>query len=186
MPARISAPGLRLLWRLKQPLQSAITVLAPDRNPDGPQEAYIGPSGERHPIGDEPVTEQPVASLTVTEEFLSDWQDEWHTINMEGFDDDVQPDPEDVPPTFEPLVVTASNGRFVSINDYLEAVHPWLLERRDQILRARHVADDDYELDDTESLLIAVNDAELVRAEDEGEWLAALRWIFETSHSQQT
>ncbi len=43
---------------------------------------------------------------------------------MEGFDDDVQPEPGEEPPTFDPLVVTASNGQFVTVHDYVSAVHP--------------------------------------------------------------
>ncbi|KAK1750480.1 hypothetical protein QBC47DRAFT_438846 [Echria macrotheca] len=187
MPAQLSVPGRRLLLRLKEPIHSAITVLATNLDPDGPQEAYFDPSGQHHAIGNEPVTEPPVASLTVTEEYLSDWQNEWYTINMEGLDDD-DSEPEDMPPTFEPLVVTASNGRFVSIQDYVGAVYPWLMQRREQILRARHVAEEDYEPgadgEEEEALLVALDDPELVRAEDEGEWLATLRGIFE-ARSQQ-
>ena len=63
------------------------------------------------------------------EENLGDWEDAWCDINYEGFDEDIQPAPEDLPPTFEPLVVTASSG-FVSIHDYVSAVHPWLMARR--------------------------------------------------------
>lgn len=54
-------------------------------------------------------------------------QDERWTINMKGFDEDVRPAPGDVPWRFEPLVVTASNGEFATMHDYVSAVHPWLM-----------------------------------------------------------
>ena len=125
----LSQSGRRLLWNLQGPLSSALSVLAEDGNPDGPCEPYLN-GNDRHPIGSESITEQPVVTSTVMEENLGDWEDAWCDINYEGFDEDIQPAPEDLPPTFEPLVVTASNGGFVSIHDYVSAVHPWLMARR--------------------------------------------------------
>ncbi|KAK4234568.1 hypothetical protein C8A03DRAFT_37649 [Achaetomium macrosporum] len=176
-------PGKRLLWSLEGPLRSAISVLAEDLNPDGPREPYItirrGQASEedRHPISNEPITAQPVASLTVTEEYLSHWLDKWWTINQEGFDKDVQPAQGDEPPTFEPLVVTASNGEFVTIHDYVSA-----------ILRASHAGEDDYTpgaAADDERLLICAQNTEMVSAQDEREWLETLRWIFEENERRR-
>jgi hypothetical protein len=190
--AFISESGRRLFWTLQGPLDSAISVLGEDRNPDGPREPYLrhgdgdGGGDDLHPISNEPITEKPIATLTVTEEYLSGWQDEWWNINYEGYDEDVQPSPDDLPPTFEPLVVTASNGEFVSVHDYVSAVHPWLMARREQILRARHVADDDYAPGPVEErLLVCAQDTELVVAEDEQEWLSTLRGIFEENRRRQ-
>ena len=181
----LSQSGRRLLWNLQGPLSSAISVLAEDGNPDGPREAYLH-GNDRHPITNEPITEHPVVTLTVMEENLRDWEDAWWDLNYEGFDEDIQPAPEDLPPTFEPLVVTASNGEFVSIHDSVSAVHPWLMVRREQILLARHVADDDYMPGAVEErLLVRAQDTELVNAEDEEEWLAALRSIFENRGRQE-
>lgn len=186
---RISQPGRRLLWNLQGPLSSAISVLAEDENPDGSREPYFrhGDDGtDRHPISNEPVTEQALATLTVTEENLSGWQDEWWNINGEGFDEDVQPWRGDLPPTFEPLVVTASNREFVSIHDYLSAVHPWLMARHKHILRARHVADDHYVPGLVEErLLVLAQDTELVFVVDEQEWLADLRSNFEENRRRR-
>ncbi|KAG7288133.1 hypothetical protein NEMBOFW57_007656 [Staphylotrichum longicolle] len=189
---RLSQPGRRLLWSLQGPLSSAISVLAEDENPnpDGPREPYFRHGGDGtdrwHPISNEPVTEQRLTTLTVTEENLSGWQDEWWNINGEGFDEDAQPAPGDLPPTFEPLVVTASNGEFVSIHDYVSAVHPWLMAGREQILRARHVADDHYVPGLVEErLLVVAHDAELVFVVDEQEWLADLRSNFEENRRRR-
>lgn len=144
----LSQPGQRLYWTLQGPLNSAIFVMPNNLDPDAPREAYFQQtlSGTSwHPIAQEPITEQPVASLTVQEVHLSDWQTEWYTMNQEGFDEDVQPAPEDFPPEFKPLVVTASSpGGFVTVHDFVSAVHPWLMDQRDQILRARNVEDEGY------------------------------------------
>jgi hypothetical protein len=175
----VSDPGRRLFWTLQGPLNTAISVLAEDCNPDGPREPYLRQGTTYHPIGNEPITTRRFATLTVTEESIDTWRDEWDNLNYEGFDEDIRPAPEDLPPTFEPLVVTASNGEFVSVHDYVTAVHPWLMARREQILRARNVADDRYTPEEVEErLLVAVQNAEMVVAEDEQEWLAALREPF--------
>lgn len=185
--AGLSRPGKRLYWTLQGPLSASIFVMPEDLNPDAPREAYFRQTlagTTWHPIATEAVTEQPVASLTVGEEHLSDWQDEWWTINMEGFDDDVEPAPEDVPPKFEPLVVTASE-EFVTVHDFVSAVHPWLMGLRQQILRAKNVADEDYMPSADARLLVAADRPELVRVEDEQEWLGTLRWCFEENRRRQ-
>ncbi|KXX75178.1 hypothetical protein MMYC01_209620 [Madurella mycetomatis] len=106
---------------------------------------------------------------------------------MEEFDEDVQPEPGDKPLKFEPLVVTASNGDSVTIHDYVSAVHPWLTARREQIPRAKHVADDEYTPGTTdEKLLVSADNADLVSAQDEKEWLATLRRAFERKQAPPT
>lgn len=104
MPApmvSLSQPGQRLYWTLQGPLSSSIFVLGDDLNPDGPREPYFRQTLEAttswHPVGQEPATMEPVASLTVHEENLHDWANEWAAVNQEVFDEDVQPSPEDVP-----------------------------------------------------------------------------------------
>ncbi|KAL0939596.1 uncharacterized protein CTRU02_206206 [Colletotrichum truncatum] len=103
--ALISQPAKRLYWTLQGPLTSSIFIMPEDYSPEAPREPYFQQTltdTTWHPISQEAMTEQPVASLTVGEEHLSDWQDTWWTLNQEGFDEDVQPAPDDEPPTFEP------------------------------------------------------------------------------------
>lgn len=180
--ALLSEPGKRLYWTLQGPLSTSISVMGEDLDPDAPREAYFRQTlagTTWHPVAREPVTEQPVASLTVHEENLADWQDEWWTANQEGLDEDVQPAPGAEPPRLEPLVVTAaSNGEFVTVHDFVSAVHPWLMARREQILRAKNVDDENYTPDPGARLLVAADRPEMVIAEDEDEWLGALRWAF--------
>ncbi|KAH0439161.1 hypothetical protein CcaCcLH18_02956 [Colletotrichum camelliae] len=179
----LSQPGRRLYWTLQGPLSSALFVMPNNLDPDAPREAYFQQtlSGTSwHPIAQEPVTEQPVASLTVQEVHLSDWQNEWYTMNQEGFDDDVQPAPEDFPLEFKPLVVTASSpGAFVTVQDFVSAVHPWLMGQRNQILRARNIDDEEYTPGPDERLLITADSPESLSVEDEQEQLGTLRWLFD-------
>ncbi|KAL0934975.1 uncharacterized protein CTRU02_209566 [Colletotrichum truncatum] len=90
-------------------------------------------------------------------------------INQEGFDEDVQPAPDDKPPTFEPLVVTASSGDFVTVHDFVSAVHPWLTARRDLILRAKNVYNDTYLPGPNEKLIVSAGYPEVVVANYEQE-----------------
>lgn len=49
---------------------------------------------------------------------------------------------------------------------------------RDQILRAKNVADQDFTPSSEARLLVSTDSPELVRAKDEQEWLATLRWCY--------
>lgn len=180
--ADLSIAGRRLLWTLQGPLSSSIFVLSEDRNPDGARELLLRqtPAGVSwHPIAREPITHIPVASLTVKETHLDEWRDEWYTINQEGFDEDVQPDPADFPPKFDPLVVRASSRDFVTVQDFVSAVHPWLMERRGEILRAMNVANEEYTPPASARLLVSATRPEELSVEDEDEWMLALRWNYE-------
>ncbi|KAJ2984854.1 hypothetical protein NUW58_g5841 [Xylaria curta] len=93
-PPFMSRAAQRLFWALQGPLSSSIFVMSEDLNPDGTREPYFRQTlagTSWHPISQESMTQEPVASLTVMEQNLGDWQDEWWTINQEGFDEDVQP-----------------------------------------------------------------------------------------------
>lgn len=184
----LSKAGRRLYWTLQGPLESSISVLPEDLNPDAPREAYFYQTLAEtlwHPISHEAITEQPVASIIVEEEHLSDWQNQWYTLNQEGFDENIQPQPEDFPPEFQPLVVTASAADgFVTVHDFVSAVHPWLMGLREQILRARNVEDEDYEPDPDEKLVVAASSPESLSVEDEEEELATLRWLFQGTQQQ--
>ncbi|KAL8388753.1 hypothetical protein RB599_010078 [Gaeumannomyces hyphopodioides] len=92
----LSPAGRRLYWTLQGPLaSSAISVMPENLNPDAPHEpcyrgqapADDGTATAWHPISQEPITEQPVASLTVMECNLDYWRDGWYDINIEPNDD---------------------------------------------------------------------------------------------------
>lgn len=176
--ADVSAAGRRLYWTLQGPLTSAVSVIHDAIFPDPslPHEHYFrgqSPDGTAswHPISRESITKFPRSSLTVTEEFLHDWQNQWWTINAEGFNDMTGYDPGDrEPPTFDPVVVTASNGEFVTIHDFLTTLHPFLMNHRDQLLRAMHLGEDeDYIPTGEERVLIDMLRVDSLYAREEDE-----------------
>ncbi|KAH7355067.1 hypothetical protein BKA65DRAFT_581752 [Rhexocercosporidium sp. MPI-PUGE-AT-0058] len=160
--AWLSQPAKRLYWTLQAPLSTAITVMPLDLNPDTLREAYFRQTlagTTWHPVSESPISEPPVASVE------------------EGLDEADEPEGE--PPEFGPLVVTASNGQYVMVHDYVIAVHPWLMEQKVQILKARNVVeDDDYEPAGNERLLLQLDRPAMISAEDEDEWKESLRWRF--------
>ncbi|KAH7317038.1 hypothetical protein B0I35DRAFT_410149 [Stachybotrys elegans] len=166
----------RLYWVLHGS-SGSVNVLNRQCNPDGPRETYA----DRHPIAHEPATAPQVAILTVGEDSLNYWQDEWWTINQEGYDEDVQPDPDEEPPLFKPLTIVASNGSFITINDYVSALHPWLIQRLDLILRAKFVWDDHYTRDHSASWLVGLGRPALVRVEEKDNWHEMFRRRYEQS-----
>lgn len=184
----ISPAGRRLYWTLQGPLaSSAISVMPEDLNPDGQHELYYRrqePAATAwHPISQESITEQPVASLTVTEYNLDYWRDGWWELNIEPNDDILDVDAEEfpgMPPKFDPVVVSASNGQFVTIHDYLSAVHPWLMDRRMLILRAKYeLLDENFVPTADQKMLVCPEPPHCVGADMENEWRESLRWRFE-------
>ncbi|KAK4203022.1 hypothetical protein QBC40DRAFT_275272 [Triangularia verruculosa] len=191
----LSAPARRLIWTLQGPPSTAITVMPPDLNPSSPnREPFYRPPpapnqpASFHQIFGEPISDPPAASITVQEEYLGDWRNEWYTLNQEGFDGSEPNEEEysDMPPEFAPLVVTASpagpgNGEFVTVGDYIRAVHPWLMGLRRQIVKARDVAGLTGGDEDGQGvrLMVTADRPELVRVEEEGEWMGTLRWCWE-------
>lgn len=110
------------------------------------------------------------------------WRDEWWTLNQEGLDG--VDEPEWQPPEFEPLVVTASNGQYVTVHDYVTAVHSWLMDHKEQIIKARNlVEDDEYEPEGNERLLVQLDQPGEITAEDEDEWKQGLVWRFQNGRT---
>ncbi|KAK5631724.1 hypothetical protein RRF57_007438 [Xylaria bambusicola] len=159
--ADLSMADYRLLWTYWDP--SSILVLPKDCNPDGARELLLRqtPAGASwHPTAQEPMRYIPGASVTVKEA--------------------------DFPPKFDPLVqVEASLRDFVTVQDFASAVHPWLMERRTEILRAINVTDEEYKPPASARLLVSATRPEELAVEDENEWMSALRWNSEREQHHQ-
>lgn len=183
--AWLSQPAKRLYGTLQGPVSTAVTVMPLDLNPDAPREAYFRQTlagTTWHPISESPITEIPVASIVIKETSLMYWRDEWWTLNQEGLDG--VDEPEWQPPEFEPLVVTASNGQYVTVHDYVTAVHSWLMDHKEQIIKARNlVEDDEYEPEGNERLLVQLDQPGEITAEDEDEWKQGLVWRFQNGRT---
>jgi hypothetical protein len=154
----------RLYWELHGS-SGTVTVLDEDCNANGPHEAYT----DRHAIADNPATIPQVAILRVSEENLDGWKDRWWDVNYEGYDDE-EPAPGEVPPYFKPLTIMASNGIFITVDDYVAALHPWLLQRLDLILRAMFYYEEDYTRDPTAKWLVRLSTPAWVSVEEKDFW----------------
>ncbi|KAL8357735.1 hypothetical protein RB601_009265 [Gaeumannomyces tritici] len=196
----LSAAGRRLYWTLQGPLplaSSVVSVMPENLDPDAPHEPYYrgqtladtGTAAAWHPISQESITERPVVSLSVMELNLDYWRDGWYDINIEPNDDLYPSDQEEfegMPPKFDPVVVTASNGQFITIHDYLSTVHPWLVERRLLILRSRYeLIDDNKVVTGDEKILVFADPPDGVSADLEDEGLRGLRLSFEQQQQRQ-
>lgn len=120
---------------------------------------YRVENGTWHPVGDEPVSKPPVSSVSVEIDTWSVWESEWGDVHIpdcssdrsvvscpeeecDFSDDDGKPVQltkccgERRPAELIPLTVHASTKPFVTVHDYLTAVHPWLRAKRPELLRA--------------------------------------------------
>ncbi|GKT43426.1 uncharacterized protein ColSpa_03607 [Colletotrichum spaethianum] len=138
---RPSPASRRLLWTLNGPLESAIQV-APDQyyKPGDVMEPYfrlsevnIAPSW--HPVSRESLMVPQVPAVTVRIECLDDWEQLWVELNRYCLDtknDPQRPRAKDVQ-----LEVTKTAGsEFLTIHEYVSAVHPWLMGMRERLLYA--------------------------------------------------
>lgn len=152
-----SRAGGRLKWTLPAPLKSAISVLANDRAPNGPSEPYFRQTlsgGTWHPVSEEPISEPPQPSITVKVFELATWGDQWEEYHEHADrgdpdcvfapSDDEGPGEllrccgEQRPEPPQPLVITATK-KYVTVHDYVSAVHAWLMEHFDDISSAVNI-----------------------------------------------
>jgi hypothetical protein len=146
---------MRLHWFLSKddPL-GAITIIQDATDSDSPQEPY-SPS---HPISNLSLTTPPVSAITVSLKILDEYAQEWVSVHREHAD----PEEDDCPdhdaarfdaegeveyccdqdrpsPGPQIEVVAKELGAFVTIGDFVEAVHPWLRSLDSQLRAAKGV-----------------------------------------------
>ncbi|OIW29558.1 hypothetical protein CONLIGDRAFT_680401 [Coniochaeta ligniaria NRRL 30616] len=146
----------RLRWVLDGPLETAIAVLKqPYHDPDTTPEPYCTLQGNElvwHAVTQAPYTEPKVSSVTVSVTEIDDWEYQWselhyrHTDPPDGDDDDE--DEDDWPSECcgdhaDTKLVVKATGEYVTVHDYVSAVHPWLLRKHDELLEALAVLDDE-------------------------------------------
>lgn len=177
----------RIRWVLDGPLETAISVMnQPYHEPDTKPEPYWTSSGGWHALAQEPYTEPKVSSITVSVSQIDDWEDQWRELHLdcadppsddEGEDEDFpseccgeqRPHPQDMT-----LVVKASK-EFVTIHDYVSAVHPWLMRIYDDLLGALAVLDDAQtrlSLPAGEHLMVTFGGPDLLSVGTKDEWLS--------------
>lgn len=160
--ALLTKDAQRLRWALDGPLTTALSVMQePYHDPEAgsPEPYFNSQNGSWHAVSQTPYTDPKISSVTVTVWQLDDWEYQWVELHRghstppdhSGDDDDDYDDYDDFPleccgmqrprPQNLSLVVRAT-GDFLTVHDYVSAVHPWLLQKRDNILGALGVFDD--------------------------------------------
>ncbi|KAK0746791.1 hypothetical protein B0T18DRAFT_412432 [Schizothecium vesticola] len=146
---------MRLRWCIRAPASSAIFVLDLATDPDSPQQPYYSPShpGGVHPVGSEPATDPPVSALRLAIAALDGWAGDWSMAHgdyescyrSQEFDENdelVRCCGKDRPGPGPHLdIIPASTQPFITVNDIIEPVHPWLLGLEDEIRVARGLPD---------------------------------------------
>lgn len=147
----------RLFWTLQGPLEESVSVMQDKQSPDSDLEPYHAttPDGDGwHPISKKPMTKPPVTYIFVGVDYLERWAEDWAEMHAHCINED---DPEtenmhreeddpllrccgvECPPEQVKLEVRASKQPFVTIHDYLTAVHPWIMGQRENLLTAMNV-----------------------------------------------
>ncbi|CAA9966662.1 hypothetical protein PTMSG1_10021 [Pyrenophora teres f. maculata] len=189
----------RLFWTLSSPLTSAISVMEDKwHDPDVPLEPYcvqIETSLIWHSIAQSPLTEPKISSVTVSVEQLDDWEEAWWELRQDNDDivpvgtafesdedDDEDSDPDDrkralrscyagMPRDVKATLDVRATGNFITVHDYVSAVHPWLVGLREQILKASGDLLDDIPLPGNTRFVVDVFPSpDCVSAVEEGEW----------------
>jgi hypothetical protein len=157
-------PGrLGLIWPLNGPLSTTILIKQGD-NPPEPYCNRTGTSTDQwHALATSSLTEPKISSITVQVNELEMWEDDWYERHCQHSDPDSDYGPDfewQAFPDWDPevdegemqlvkccgelrprdkkasLTVTpASDGQgFVTLHDYLSAVHPWLMSLRTELI----------------------------------------------------
>jgi hypothetical protein len=156
---QISTAGKRLFWRLNGPLETAIHVAPSEYSePSDVMEPYFGPDGSLHPVSQASLMEPPVSSMTVRIQCIDELEYNWtskHWLCGEGPVNDVYPRrlgprPDDKSPnphlyvveccgqkrpwSYDTYLQVDAKGEFLTVHEYVSAVHPWLMAMRDTLL----------------------------------------------------
>lgn len=141
---RASVDALRLRWLVKdEPVKATIHVLDDALDPKSAQQPYQNDSGELHPISKASISTKPLKELDVT---LPDLENV-NTYNECPEDDPDYVDGEGLPYDEPTCSVTASNGEFITIADYINAVNPWLLSLRDRYFEDAPIPGEEFDPD---------------------------------------
>ncbi|CEJ82304.1 hypothetical protein VHEMI02375 [[Torrubiella] hemipterigena] len=127
-------PGfLSLRWNFKQgPLSDVIKVLADATDANSDQAPWADKDGKFHDVSELSISDPPISSIRLSVDVLDRDADADENGDNEAADE--EDDSEDKGPSLE---VKSSSKPFVTIGDYVAAVHPWILSLRDEYLEKR-------------------------------------------------
>ncbi|KAH6866114.1 hypothetical protein B0T10DRAFT_554158 [Thelonectria olida] len=195
---QISEAAKRLFWTLQGPLESSIFVLEDVNNPLGPREPYCRQASAEtswHPISQEPLTQSRETSLSVRISPLDTWKLDWFESHEHADPDDpscvyelvnghmslVQCCGEDKPTNLAPFAVKVSDKPYLSIHDFITAVHPVLMGLRQDLLAALGIPDG-RPLPEEIRLMVDCSLGDWLRIKQEDEWTREMR--FRHRHQQ--
>ncbi|SPO07080.1 uncharacterized protein DNG_09774 [Cephalotrichum gorgonifer] len=140
-----------LRWRIGGPISTAVRVLNDPTDPNSPQEAYQTSTSAYHTISTSPITKPPISSISVSVDELDRWEEDWGEAHEPHAPDEADWDSEtekgDSEPKLRtccgehrpkgppPLLVSASTRPYVTVHDFVTAVHPWISQFEDDIRR---------------------------------------------------
>ena len=167
--------GQLLFWALEGPLTKAVFVMHSPSSPDGPLESYYNQDNDSwHPISRLPITQPKVSSITVRVYELDEWDvacREEHEDPDADQDANDGADRQDFSVTVKPT--GTGNEAFVTVHDFLEVVHPWLMSHKQDILTAKGMLEgSDQPLEDDTELMVNANGFESLMIERKEEWMA--------------
>ena len=152
-------PGLGLIWQLNDDISTAISI----KQGKNPPEPYCTNTDQWHALATSSLTEPKISSIKVQVWELEMWEDDWYERHCQHSDPDGDYGPDfqwQAFPDWDPevdegemqlvkccgelrprnkrvsLTVTpARDGQgFVTLHDYLSAVHPWLMSLRGEMI----------------------------------------------------
>ncbi|KAK3906022.1 hypothetical protein C8A05DRAFT_30092 [Staphylotrichum tortipilum] len=136
----LTTASKRLFWTLNGPLEDAIRVAPSEYYDPGvldSMEPYFGPDGSPHAVSQASLLEPLVSSVTVRVQCIDDWDqrwaaEHWRCGELERNAPDrnpgrLGPRPDDE--TRDPVLLV-----FLTVHEYVSAVHPWLMAMRDTLL----------------------------------------------------
>ncbi|KAK3986160.1 hypothetical protein QBC44DRAFT_373467 [Cladorrhinum sp. PSN332] len=155
----VTTAGKRLFWTLNGALEGAIQV-APSEHyePGAFMEPYFGPDGSPHAVSQASLMEPPAPSVTVRIQCIVAWEQAWVDQHWGCHDADAAnlypgrlgPRPGDEtldrpiclleccgqkrPWARDTQLQVAARGEFLTVHEYVSAVHPWLMAMRDTLL----------------------------------------------------
>ena len=148
----VTTAGKRLFWTLNGVLEGAIQV-APSEyyEPGAFMEPYFGLDGSLHAVSQASLMTPPVSSVTVRIQCINAWEEAWADQHWGClYQRRLGPRPGDE--TFDPPIYlleccgqkrpwacdtylqVAAQGKFLTVHEYVSAVHPWLMAMRDTLL----------------------------------------------------
>lgn len=142
---RPSVDLLRLRWKVekRRSVLSCVSVLDDGTNADSsPQQPFVTGSADHHPVGEEPFSEPPTkmfnAKIRVLDGVYADDLNRQDSLSAEEQDRQHAMLQDDK--WHGPCKYITAEGNFITIREFVEAVHPWLVSLSEEYLKQQGLA----------------------------------------------